>query len=524
MKDRSFTCIIFFAIFCSLSLFSCNAGTQQDGYQLGSIAFDVSGKDEAKPAFQKALLLLHSFEYADAAEAFREAITIDPDMAMAYWGEAMTCIHPLWQEQDVDKGRAILNELAPTPEERMNKAGSEMEKDLLRGVEILYGEGNKVVRDSSYAAFMASLHKKYPGSDEVACFYSLSLIGWAVTSRSLSVSEDAAQIALGVLDRNPQHPGALHYVIHAWDHPEHAAKALATANKYAGVAPDAGHALHMPTHTYLALGMWNEVVWSNEVSWAADMARRDRKQLNNDALSYHSYHWLQYGALQKGDQARAKRMLDSMFYFAAAQPSPKARSHQVLMQTTYLAETNDLTEETVAMPYESKDLNVGLRAAQYFVQGLFAFEKGDHQGMETIIRTMTAERLVEADRVLDGGLRMCGNINRSLPTRTNLLESETMEAELRYLLASLSRNDGEAERWLKKACDLQAAIGYAYGPPNIVKPPNELYGEWLLEKGRSAEAIAQFDVAMSYSPNRLHSVKGKQLAERSLKDASIAVK
>ena len=181
-------------------------------------------------------MYLHSFEYEDAAEAFQKAQKIDPGFVMAYWGEAMTYNHPLWREQNFEKGNAILNQLAPTPGERIAKAKTELEKDFIKGVNILYGTGNKTERDSSYAAFMEKLYQKYPGNNEVASFYSLSLIGKAVAGRQTKVFEQAANIAKEVIERNPLHPGALHYIIHAYDDPEHATLALSTADKYAKVA------------------------------------------------------------------------------------------------------------------------------------------------------------------------------------------------------------------------------------------------------------------------------------------------
>ncbi len=501
---------------------SCQSLNETSNKGLGVIEFEVTGAEAAKPAFQKGLLLLHSFEYEDAAEAFREAIQIDSNFVMAYWGEAMTCNHPIWQEQDLDKGNAILGELAPTKAERIALAKTEIEKDFLNGVQILFGEGNKAVRDSSYAAYMKGLYEKYPGNNEVAAFFSLSLIGWALTGREISVSEDAAKVAMEILDRNPQHPGALHYIIHAYDHPEYAAKALEVANKYAGVAPEAAHALHMPTHTYVALGLWDEVVTSNIVSWAASIARKKRKKLGNDALGYHSYHWLEYGYLQKGEKEKARSMLDSMRLFATAKPSPKARSHMVLLQTTYLGETDDYNPETIANDLNVNDLNIGLRASLQFVKGMYAFRQKDAEGLDAIIRSMAGERLIDADRIGNSGLRVCGSINRSLPTQTNLLESETMEAELQALQAMLAGNEALAEQWMKKATELQQKAGYSYGPPNIVKPAYEMYGEWLLQKDRADEALKQFEVSLKYAPNRLLSVKGKQEAEKMVKNGAMA--
>lgn len=503
-----------------LVIMSCSANQKKGNDALGEIDFNATGKEEAQPAFKKGLLLLHSFEYVDAAEEFRNAINIDKDFTMAYWGEAMTCNHPLWQEQDFDKGNEILNQLAPSAEERIAKAKTELEKDFLKAVHILYGKGNKAERDSSYAVWMESLYNKYPANDEVASFYSLSLNGWGTTEYDKSILEKAATIAFEVLERNPSHPGALHYIIHAYDNPDFAAKAVAIADKYALIAPDAGHALHMPTHTYLALGQWEKVISSNEVSWAAEQKRKARKKLDNDALGYHSFHWLQYGYLQNGNKEMARSMVDSMKKYCTELPSSKARSHMIMLKSTYMANTNDYDKEVVSISVEQKDLNMVARAKSYFVNGMSAYYNNDAAELQNIITKFTSERLLAAEVTANKGLRMCGNINRSLSTITDLQEAEVMELELRAMDASLRKDAGKTEKYFKQATELQTMSGYSYGPPAIVKPSYEMYGEWLLENNRPKEALANFELSLKAAPNKSLSVKGKEKAEKLLTDKS----
>lgn len=503
-------------------LLGCSSNKQKPQGQLGEIDFAVTGKEEAQADFKKAVLLLHSFEYADAAEEFQKVKKIDPDFVMAYWGETMTCNHPIWQEQDLDRGNEILNMLAPTADERRAKAKTELEKDFIGGVEILFGKGNKAERDSSYAVYMGILYKKYPGNDEVAAFYSLALNGWGVTEKDVSILEKAAAIGNEILKRNPQHPGAQHYIIHALDNPQHAAQALTTADSYAKTAPAAGHALHMPTHTYLALGLWDKVISSNEVSWAAERARKARKNLDNDALGYHSFHWLQYGYLQQGQKEKARSMVDSMLVFYKGKPSPRARAHMILLKTTYVVEANDFQKEIVDISIEQKDLNLVARTKDYFVKGMYAYYQKDGAKMDELIRNLAAERLVEEAKTSDKGIRLCGNINRSLPTKTDLQESEVMELELRAMRAWLANDLIQAEKYFKASLELQKAAGYAYGPPAIVKPAFEMYGEWLLETGRPEQALKQFEESLKYAPNRFLSIKGKQEAEQQIKSKAMA--
>ena len=189
----SFACVL------SLLFWSCGQESKQPASQLGEIDFAVHGNKEAQSFFQKGLLLLHSFEYDDAAENFVKAEALDSTCVMAYWGEAMTYNHALWRYQDYEKGQSALNKLANEPDVRSAKATSGLEKDFLDAVGILYGKGSKAGRDSMYADYMGTLYKKYPGNNEVAAFYSVALLGSVETGRNDTVFEHAAEIAKEVL-------------------------------------------------------------------------------------------------------------------------------------------------------------------------------------------------------------------------------------------------------------------------------------------------------------------------------------
>lgn len=497
----------------ALILFACTSGNNPSQNRLGEIEFTATGKEEAQPFFKKGLQYLHSFEYDDAQEEFQRARETDPGFVMSYWGEAMTYNHTLWREQDFDEGNKVLQKLAQNPEERIQLAKTDIEKDLIKGVNILYGKGNKSERDSTYAAYMESLYKKYPGNNEIASFYSLSLIGWGLVGRQAPIFEKAADIAKEVLIRNPRHPGALHYLIHAYDDPDHAASALQAANKYAVVAPDAGHALHMPTHIYLSLGMWDNVITSNIESWKAEQARKQRKKLNNNALGYHSWHWLQYGYLQKGETEKARSMVDSMQKYCSELPSPLAKAHMILLKSTYLAETNDYLSPIVNIAFDYSDLNIMTRSKDYLVRGMKAYYSSDAKNLEGIINKIAAERLIEQQKTSDKGLRVCGNVNRSMATKSDLEKTEIMELELRAMLALLNKNEEEAEKHFKLATDLENKTSYAYGPPQVARPSFELYGEWLLSKNRAKEAVQQFKRSLELAPNRTLALEGLKKAE-----------
>jgi tetratricopeptide (TPR) repeat protein len=235
---------------------------------LGKISFPNSGSPSAQPAFVRGVLLLHSFEYDDAIAAFREAQKADPGFALAYWGEALSYNQPLWLNENLDKARAVLERLRAVQRPGQTQGQSRgpaplaaptaRERGYLEAVERLFGAGDKKSRDLAYADRMGQLHAQFAEDDEASAFYALALLSTIPPGeRNLPVSMKAGEIALAVLKRNPEHPGANHYALHAFDDGEHAARALQAARTYARIAPASSHARHMPSHVFLPLGMWD---------------------------------------------------------------------------------------------------------------------------------------------------------------------------------------------------------------------------------------------------------------------------
>jgi tetratricopeptide (TPR) repeat protein len=261
--------------FCFLLLLAGSYVRAQE-VALGHTEFENSGAEAAQEPFLRGLLLLHSFEYEDAAEAFRAAQQADPGFALAYWGEAMTYNHPLWAQQDLDAARAALDRLAPTPEARRAKAPTERERAYVTAADALFGEGDKRARDHAFAEAMEHVHTAYPDDLDAAALYALSILGTSHDGRDVRTYMRAAAVAEEVFARNPDHPGAAHYLIHSYDDPIHAPLGVRAARAYSEIAPAAAHALHMPSHIFTALGLWDDVAHLNEASWAAADARRDR--------------------------------------------------------------------------------------------------------------------------------------------------------------------------------------------------------------------------------------------------------
>ena len=484
---------------------------------LGEIRFPTSGAAAAQPDFERGVLLLHSFEYDDAAAAFREAERRDPGFAMAYWGEAMTHNHPLWHQQDLAAARAALERLAPTPEARRAKAPSAREKAWLAAVETLYGDGDKASRDGRYAAAMQRLAGDDRDDLEAASFYALALLGTCEAGREVPVYMRAAAVAEEVFARNPRHPGAVHYLIHSYDDPVHAPLGLRAARVYARIAPAAAHALHMPSHIFLALGMWDEVAASNEASWAASEERRRRLRLPLEERGYHALSWLAYAYLQQGRLRDARRLLAEMAADAAASGgSPRTREHLALMQAGYRIESRDWRADLGAVPGR-EGIDGGIAAAARFAHGLAALRAGD---------PAAARRDLAALDAMDA----IGATDATGATGAKQGPSGILRAELAAILL-LGPGDrpvagGDAARQavaaLERAAADEDAASYEFGPPVVVKPAHELAGELLLDLGQPAAARRHFEQALARAPRRSLSLLGLARAAARGGDAAAA--
>src|SRR5207249_2206797 len=321
--------------------------------------------------FIRGVLLLHSFEYQDAARAFREAQRLDAGFALAYWGEALTYTHPLWNEQDRNAARAALQRLGPTAAAWRSKAPTPREQAYLDAVAILYGAGAKAERDTAYSAAMGRLVNQFPADREAKVFYALSLLGLNQGVRDTATYMRAAAIVEPVFRANPNHPGAAHVLIHCYDDPIHAPLGLAAARAYSKIAPDAAHAQHMTTHIFLALGMWDEVVSQNEIASGGDRA----------AWTPHHYtEWLGYGYLQQGRYQEALQHLELMHQ----NMNQARRGRPVLaeMRADYVVNTERWDSPCLQWSIDLTGVRARDAAVDVFVAGLSALKRGDRRGAE----------------------------------------------------------------------------------------------------------------------------------------------
>ncbi len=326
------------AVMTAAVVLSVQVSTQQ----FGSITFPTSGAPAAQEAFLTGVKALHNFQFDEAAVAFQQAQKADAQFALAYWGEAMSHNHPLWAQQDLDKAKAALERLAPTHEARLALAKLPKEKAFLEAMQALYyGPGDKLARDIAYSAALGRMYEQWPDDDEIGTFYALSLLG-TVRPGDTGYRRQAlaASIAEAIFAKNPNHPGAAHFIIHSFDDPDHAPLALNAANAYAKIAPSAAHALHMPSHIYVQRGMWQQVVDSNVVAYKAAVDLNAKLKLAEGREDFHTLGWLSYANLMLGKFDESKKNVESAKAAADRNPSNAGiRDGYLGMRARHIQET-----------------------------------------------------------------------------------------------------------------------------------------------------------------------------------------
>jgi tetratricopeptide (TPR) repeat protein len=499
-----------------LVLLIFSKSTYAQDYKLGQLNFKASGDEVAMPYFAKGMLLLHNFEYSDAAQEFEMAQLLDPNLVMAFWGEAMCYNKPLWFQQDYDKGKGALFKLGVRAEERLEKAKTEVEQGFISSIEVLYGEEDDInVRNAKYEQAMAELYSKFPENEEVAAFYALSILGNCYTDLEEEKLDKAARILMKLTAENPQHPGALNYLIHIYDAPDKAYKGRKAADAYFKLAPDSKYALHAPSHIYLANGDWQKYVNCNEASWKAAEAMVKKKKKSLEERDYHSLWWLQYGYLQQGQYGKALELLENMNFDARYSRSERMRFHLAMMRGHYMMESGKWLSDVSRIEIPTKGFNVSTKNMCFFVDAMTALERNDLPKVDWYLNQMTDQRMVEKNKeevYKDFRSYSIEPILRDAGMERELMLAEVMEWELQALKALKMNKLEEAEKFIIKAVELEDKTTYDPGPPVVLKPAHEIYGEILLAMNNSTKAIEQFDLSLIRAPNRSWSLLGKYKA------------
>ena len=463
--------------------------------EVGSLAFPTSARsEEAQRHFLRGVAVLHSFGWKQAIEQFQAAQAIEPDFALAYWGETLSYNHPLFgggPNLDEDNPRAVLARLGPTPAARAARAPTDREKGFLEAVEVLWGEeGTYGERRVGYMEAMGRLYERFPDDHEVATFYALSMLAGsrALGDQSLRLEVRAGNIALKVFHQNPDHPGAPHYTIHAFDDPIHAPLALDAARRYAEIAPAVSHARHMPTHIFIQHGMWDLVSNHNQSAHEAARALWEPGDSVGDAV--HSLDWGQYGDLQRGDYEKARLWIERLERLVAdSDGQARAVSTLPLVNARYVVETEQWRTQPITDDSSMHEL---------LATGLSAVRTGD-------LATAREAEAKLAARAEGGG------------AQDRIAHKE--------VAASIEAAEGNAEgaiALMDQAIAVVETLRQPNGAASPVKPPYELYGEILLQIGRPGQALEQFETSLLRMPNRMRSLLGSARAAAASGDSLTA--
>lgn len=468
----------------AMAVAACAAAPAEE---LGRIELAATGSAEARPWFERGVAALHSFWYEEAEESFRRAREIDPGFALAYWGEAMSHNHPVWDQVDLEAGQEVLRAYAPSAEARAAKAPTERERGYLAAVELLYrSEPDKEARDRAYEEAMGRLAERFPDDPEVRIFHALAIegvvYGGVDEELRFPLLMRAAAALEELFDRYPEHPGVLHYLIHAYDDPVHAPLGLRAARRYAQVAPAAHHALHMPSHVFVQLGRWDEASASNEDAWQASVDWVERRDLAPARRDFHSLSWLLYAYLQEGRYEKAWETLEVVREAHREDPGGRVRHARHGMEARYRIETGE--------PVGDPERAAALLAEEHAGPGtalavaLAAYRAGDAASLRR-----AAERL-EAEDPREGSA------------------GEVQALEVAALLALAEGREAEGLALLAEAAQTESLLGPPSGPPDTLKPAHELYGDVLLRLDRPEEAAEQYATSLRRTPRRALSLLG----------------
>ncbi len=476
-----------------LTLGSASSSLQAAEFeQIGSFDFPTSGSGQAQQHFLLGVGYLHSFGFVQAQREFRRAQELDPDFAMAYWGEVFTYQHPFFGGPSDGPAEALMR-LGRSTEERLAKAPTDMEKGFLLAAEAYaMTEGDMADRRIAWMEAMLDVHEKYPEHDEVKAFTTVAMLAGATASGDMRerINMRAGAMGMELFKKNDNHPGAAHYVIHAFDDPVHAPIALEAAWKYADIAPAVSHARHMPTHIFIQHGMWEQVsLWNDS---AFTVARELWQPGDAADPQNHATDWGQYGDLQLWDLDRSRLWIERAEQTLRENPDQR-RSMNTLktLQARHIIETED---------WQIQALNDDMSADELLALGLSAANLGEMELAQQAADQLTA-------------------LAKASPDNLNI---ENASHQLVGLVLFKQGQESEGLEHLHMAVAAAEAGPLPRGAALPLKPAHELAGELLLAAGNAAAAAEHFDQSLLRTPNRSLSLRGAARAHRALGHEEVA--
>ncbi|MCH8948428.1 MAG: hypothetical protein IH789_12525 [Acidobacteria bacterium] len=468
-----------------------------DVQKLGQVVFSTSCTAEVQEDFNRAVAMLHSFWYQTSEKAFAAVAQKDPSCAMAYWGIAMSRFHQLWEKpspEDVRVGQTAL--------EKAKTVGAESEREhgYINALEQFYKDADKLDHLAQMVAYekaMEEQYRRYADDSEAAIFYALALLGTAYSSppdKTYARQKKAGAILEKIFATQPNHPGVAHYIIHSYDYPPLAGRALEAARRYAKIAPEAPHALHMPSHIFTRLGLWQESIASNRAAAAA--AHKD--QWIGEEL--HATDYLTYAYLQGAQDGEARRILEELPKLREQLREDDSNYHAGVYATAaiparYTVERRQWKEAAVlAAPADvfPGSNSCWAEASLYFARGLGAVLTGE---------------LADARHSIEQ-LEHCREV---LLQANEELWVDLVEVQRRAVAAWLALAEGEkgeALAMMRSAADLEDSTDKPPITPGAIVPARELLGEMLAELERPAEALREYEAVLDNSPNRFNALYG----------------
>ena len=460
---------------------------------VGEVTLPTSCDPKVQPLFERGVAMLHSYWFPEAMKTFDAVLEGDPTCTMAYWGKAVVLLDnslafppPLKNVQDataaLEKARGLGTK-------------TERERDWLDAIGAYYRDYDKVSLDKRLALYTEALEKmtqRYPTDDEVWIFYALMLQSSAPRDDKTYRSQlRSAEILERMVTKHPDHPGASHYLIHAYDFPPIAQKGLDAAGKYAKIAPAAPHARHMPSHIYSMVGMWEESIVSN------------RSALDVRPDYYHAMDFMTYAYLQLGQDAKARAMLEEMRRVVGDKPVAQNHTAVACVPARIPLERGDWAGAAALPITDLKQAHAD--SLTRFARGLGMARAGDLAG---------ARSEIDALKLLKQSL-----------DKTSTYWAARTEEQIYAVTAWVARAEGNKERaeaLMRAAADSEDASVKNVQMENRLYPLRELYAELLLEIGKPAEALKNYQMSLKETPNRYRGLYGAAMAAQSAGDRAAA--
>jgi tetratricopeptide (TPR) repeat protein len=448
--------------------------------KLGAVSFPTTCSPAVQSRFERAVALLHSFAYAASEKAFRDIAKSDPQCAMAHWGIAMTYFHELWEPQitssDLKRGLAELREAQQLTANRR-------ERDYIAALTRYYRDSDNVpatTRGKLYEEAMANVAKANPSDSEAQIFYALALLGTASPMDKTHPNEKHAAAILEPLHKRfPQHPGIVHYLIHSYDSTDLAHRGLDAAREYAKIAPSAPHALHMPSHIFTRLGLWDESIASNVAARAAAQQQGDVGE------ELHAMDYLTYAYLQRGHDADAARVLKELNSKSELAASDFKISYAATaMPVRYAVERQQWAEAAKIQSITGAPPHV--TAITYWARAVGLVRSGQPE--------MAESEITELQRCYDQ-LKASGNSYWLTQVHVQLLEAQAWTANARG-------KSSDAVSMLRKAAAEEDAVEKLPVTPGPIIPAREQLADLLLTLNRPKEALAEFESSLTEAPRR----------------------